>query len=389
MTDPASLTTETIRILRDLVAFETVSRTSNLTLIEYIETHLSKLHIPTTRVLSDDGARANLLARIGPERPGGIVLSGHTDVVPVEGQHWSTPPYALTEKGGLLYGRGSSDMKGFCAAMLAFAPVFVRADLKVPVYLSFTYDEEIGCLGAPRLVEYIAKQKLAPALAIIGEPTGMQVVTAHKGVHSFETVVTGVEAHSSEPARGVNAVHAAAKLVAFLSTMADEQMAKGLQDARFDPPHSTVHVGVLEGGTARNIIPAHARFLWEIRPLPGDDADAMSARFEAYAATMRQEMQARFPQSDIRTTPLSRMHGVQLPSPELHSELPLYCAQANAIHAVSFGTEAGVFADHHIPVVVCGPGHIAQAHKPDEFIAIEQLEKCVRFLLRLRERLTA
>lgn len=380
-----NLTSAAVSLLKDLVAFDTVSRTSNLKLIAYVEQYLQGFGIPSQRVLNADGTQANLIARIGPDKPGGIILSGHTDVVPTVGQSWDTPPYTLTESLGRLYGRGSTDMKGFLACALAFAPEFARARLAAPIYFAFSYDEEVGCLGAPSLVDHIVATSPLPKLAIIGEPTNMQVVTSHKGVYSYETIVTGKEAHSSQVERGINAVQIAAKLVAFLADMATELAAMGKRDPRFDPGYTTVHVGVIEGGTARNIIPKTCRFLWEIRPLPGYDAEPLLRRFENYIA----ELTKASPGAEINTTMLSRMLGMQLKPVQDEEQFMLALAQANATYAVAFGTEAGVFQERGIPAVVCGPGDISQAHRPNEYIDITQIEKCLAFLDRLKQQLSA
>lgn len=368
--------------LRALVAFDTVSRHSNLALIDYAESCLAQFGVPCTRLTNPEGTKANLIARIGPEAEGGIVLSGHSDVVPVDGQAWETDPFTLTERAGKWYGRGAADMKAWLAAMLAMLPEFTAPKLTRPLYFAFTYDEEVGCLSAPELVKHIVQHLPRPALAIIGEPTGMEVVTAHKGVFSFETVVSGHEAHSSQPMRGVNAVHIACKLVHFLTELAQEYAQSGLQNPRFDPPWSTIHVGVISGGTARNIIPKECRFVWEVRPLPGERAEAVRERFDAFCETLLPAMRAVSPQAGINTAMRSHMHGMQLDAAEMEQRV-LACAQTNTTRAVSFGTEAGVFQEHGIPVVVCGPGSIDQAHQPNEFIETAQLEKCVDFMRRL------
>jgi acetylornithine deacetylase len=384
----AGLTRSSISLLKELVAFDTVSRHSNLALIEYIEAYLARYGVPHERIPNAHGDKSNLLARIGPEAPGGIIFSGHSDVVPVDGQQWTSPPFVLTEREGKLYGRGAADMKGFVAIMLAFVQELTRRELSAPVYLAISYDEEVGCLGAPDLVRRISERADKPRLCVIGEPTGMQVVTSHKGVYSFETVVTGHEAHSSQPHLGVNAVHIGCELVRFLCDLAEEYRVRGISSDRFEPPHSTIHVGVIEGGTARNIIPKRCRFVWEVRPIPGDRAENVVQRFEAFCEKKTKEMQSRFPGTGIVTTMMSRMQGMQLsvgPEEEAHI---LSCARVNATYAVSFGTEAGVFQEHGIPVVVCGPGYIDQAHQPDEFVELAQMEKCVRFLLRLLDTIT-
>lgn len=391
----SALRNSALSLLSELIAFDTVSAHSNLALIERLEEYLRGLGIDSERVPNAEGTKASLIARIGPDVPGGVVLSGHTDVVPVAGQQWSTPPFTLSERGGRLYGRGTADMKGFIAACLAMAPHFLEQPLARPVYFAFSYDEEIGCLGAPDLVARLVKTARTPALAIVGEPTRMQVVTAHKGVYSFETTVTGSEAHSSLPAQGINAVQIGARLVSFLAAESERMVAQGMHDARFDPPQSTVHVGVMEGGTARNIIPKHCRFLWEIRPLPGDaGVEEILLRFEEACEAERERIREAFPgavESLIHTTPLSRMEGMRfdhMPH-ETHDALSLVFAAANtnATHAVSFGTEAGIFHAAGIPVVVCGPGNIAQAHQPDEYLETSELDACLVFLARVAKEL--
>jgi acetylornithine deacetylase len=369
-----------IGLLTRLVAFDSVSRHSNLPLIAFIEDYLTQLQIPCMRAPSPDGSKSNLLARIGPDVAGGTVFSGHTDVVPVDGQQWLSDPFTVQERDGKLYGRGTADMKGFLAVCLALVPEFKAMPLKKPIWLAFSYDEEVGCLGAPHLLNYIDAHIPKPALAIIGEPTLMQVVTAHKGVLSFETTVHGLEAHSSQPQLGVNAVHIACELVNWLSKLAQQMAQSGKRDARFTPQHSTVHVGIIHGGTARNIIAKECVFQWEIRPLPGEDTDALVAQFEAQCDVLRRSM----PGGGIEMRPMSRMLAVTLPeSAHASCQKTMRCAQTNTEHAVSFGTEAGVFNDHGIPAIICGPGNIAQAHKPDEFIERSEIGKCIAFLLRM------
>ncbi|MBY0406784.1 MAG: acetylornithine deacetylase [Rickettsiales bacterium] len=379
-----NLTDAAISILADLVGFNSVSALSNLPVIEYIETYLERHGVPCTRVPSPDGKKSNLLARIGPAAPGGIVLSGHTDVVPVEGQPWVTDPFTLTRKGEMLFGRGTSDMKSFIAVCLALVEQLKDAATKKPFWLAFSYDEEVGCLGVPYLLEYMVSNTPMPAYAIIGEPTMMQVVTAHKGVVSFETTVTGLEWHSSQPHLGVNAVHVACELVNLLAQMAREQTNGPTRDERFNPPHSTVHVGLMHGGTARNIIPRECVFQWEIRPLPGFAYKPLIERFHARAAELEVEMKKVHPGAGIHTRPISHMSGVTLPATAQSAcAHVMHAARTNAELAVSFGTEAGVFNERGIPAIICGPGDIQQAHKPNEFIEVAQIGACVDFLLRL------
>lgn len=381
-----ALVSESIALLESLVGFDSVSRNSNLPVIAFIESYLKQHHIYCTRVPSPDGEKSNLLARIGPEAPGGIILSGHTDVVPVDGQPWDSDPFTLLQRGDKLFGRGTSDMKSFIAICLAMAPELAKLKLVKPFWFAFSYDEEVGCLGAPYLLDYIVKNLPRPSFAVIGEPTNMEVVTAHKGVISFETIVTGLEWHSSQPHLGVNAVHMACELIHFLHGVAKEMPSEGMRDERFNPPHSTVHVGVVHGGTARNIIPRECIFQWEIRPLPGDDYEVIIARFKKRSDELMKEMQKICPQASIVTQPRSHMSGVTLPADARTScQMVMRCAQTNHEHAVSFGTEAGIFNDHGVPAIICGPGSIEQAHKPNEFIELAQIRSCVEFMLRLTE----
>jgi acetylornithine deacetylase len=371
-----------VALLEQLVAFDSISHRSNLPLLTFIEAELARAGIASQRIASPCGQKANLLARIGPQAPGGLVLSGHTDVVPVEGQPWDTDPFHLTEKDGLLYGRGTCDMKGFLACCLALAPQWAQSARQKPIYLAFSYDEEIGCLGVPSMARELAAQQ--PAFALIGEPTLMQVVTAHKGVLSFETMVYGLEAHSSQPQLGVNAVHYGARLVQFLVELGAEIRHSGLRDERFTPPYSTLHVGVMQGGTARNIIPRECYIHWEIRPLPGEDHAGIISRIEAFCHALEAEMQATFAEASIISTPMSRMLGVTLPAHATAQAASVKrAAGTNRELAVSFGTEAGVFNACGIPSIICGPGSIEQAHKPNEFIDKHQLELCLAFLAQL------
>jgi acetylornithine deacetylase len=280
-------------------------------------------------------------------------------------------------------------MKSFIAICLALTPEFLKLKLKKPFWLAFSYDEEVGCLGAPHLLYYIEKHIPKPAFAIIGEPTMMQVVTAHKGVFSFETTVHGLEAHSSQPHLGVNAVYIACELVNVLSVMATGRAESGKRDKRFNPPYSTVHVGTIQGGTARNIIPRQCSFQWEIRPLPGDNADMLVKRFDKHCRQLRKKIKAVSAEADIVTRPMSHMAGVTLPaSAHFACQMVMRCARTNQEHAVSFGTEAGIFNEHGVPAIVCGPGSIDQAHKPNEFIELKQIKQGVEFMLRLGEEIS-
>jgi acetylornithine deacetylase len=380
----APLTANAIGILRQLVAFDSVSCNSNLPVIDFIERMLKPLGFACMRVPSHDGVKCNFLARIGPDVAGGIVLSGHTDVVPTAGQQWDSDPFALREDAGKLYGRGTADMKAFIAACLALAPEFSKMKMEKPIYFAFSYDEEVGCIGVPHLLRYMQDHIAAPAFALIGEPTLMQVVTAHKGVLSFETTVYGLEAHSSQPHLGVNSLHIGCELVHFLTKLGAQIAQSGARDERFEPPCSTLHVGIIRSGTARNIIAKECFINWEIRPIPGDDPDKLIAQFDDYCREWIAKMQRTDASATIVTKPMSRMLAVTLPpDADTIRQRVMRAANTNAQHAVSFATEAGVFNEFGIPAIVCGPGSIDQAHKPNEFIDIAQIGECVEFLQRL------
>ncbi|MSP41964.1 MAG: acetylornithine deacetylase [Alphaproteobacteria bacterium] len=375
----------TRNMLERLVAFDTTSRESNLALIEYVRDYLDGHGVASTLIHNDARTKANLYATIGPrDAPGGIVLSGHTDVVPVDGQDWRSPPFEMREEGGRLYGRGTADMKGFIASALSLTPEFVAGIGRTPLHLAFSYDEEIGCLGVHSMVRHIAAHLPAPKAVIVGEPTMMRVVNSHKGIRTFTTEIIGVEAHSSTPHLGVNAIDAAVQLINFLHAMRTEMQHQGDASGRFDPPYTSIHVGTIEGGTALNIIPRRCRFQWEIRPLPDQDPDALAARFTAYAMqTVLPGLRAISPQANIiirqraDVPPLAPREGS--PAEALVTAL----RGSNILHAVSYTTEAGIFQDAGIPAVVCGPGDIEQAHKPDEFVAVAELNACDGFLRQL------
>ncbi len=376
-----------IELLRRLVAFDTTSRNSNLALIDFVAGYLKGHGVESTRVHDDDGGKANLFATLGPARAGGVVLSGHTDVVPVDGQPWDTDPFTLVERDGRLYGRGAADMKAFIAVALALVPEFLEGGLAAPVHLAFSYDEEVGCLGAGRLIAAMDEAGLAPEIAIVGEPTGMRVVNAHKGIHAFTTTVTGHEAHSASTHIGVNAVMIAAELISFLGGLAEEMKRRADPDNGFVPPYTTVHVGVIEGGTALNIVPRRCRFHWEYRPVPGADPDEIIDRFEAFAATLEPGMRAVAAAAGIRTERGALVVGLDTEDGSAAERLAMALTGDNRAAKVSFGAEGGLFQKAGLSVVVCGPGHIAQAHKPNEFIDIEQIDSCVAFMRRLIDRL--
>ncbi len=372
--------------LARLVAFPTISRDSNLPLVDFVADRLAGLGVTSTRVPDATGTKAALIARIGPEAPGGVVLSGHTDVVPVAGQDWTSDPFALTERDGRLYGRGTCDMKGFIACGLALVPEMLAAKLARPIYLALSYDEEIGCLGAPAMIERLLVDQPRPEAVIVGEPSMMRVVTGHKGSWGLQVQVRGHEVHSSRIHTGVSAVMTAARLVTWMDdAMAANAAAAAPSD--FDPPYTTLHVGVIEGGTASNIAARDCAFTGEIRILPGETIAGWQARLRAEAA--RLEAAARAIHPDARITVATRMEmAAFVPEPDGAAErLARALTGDNASHVVSYQTEAGQFQERGLSTVICGPGSIDQAHQPDEFISIEQLDAGTAFIRRLIARL--
>ncbi len=378
----------TIAILADLVAFTTVSSESNLDIIAYLGAALEEAGARLWTEPDATGEKANLFATIGPDRPGGVVLSGHTDVVPVADQEWSSDPFEIVERGGKLYGRGTCDMKGFVAACVAMAPVFARVPLQVPVHFAFTYDEEIGCFGAQALVQSLAARGLRPAAAIIGEPSLMQPVDGHKGCFEYTTWVRGLEGHGSAPDRGVNAVEYAARIVAEMGQLRRALKERAPADCPFDPPHTTINPGVLTGGSVHNIIPGTARIDWEMRPVAASDAAFVKqALARLIDEALLPEMRAIHPAASIRTETVAEVAGLERCAENPARDLVMALTGANAAGLVPFGTEAGLFQSIGIASVICGPGDIAQAHKPDEFIERAQLAQCLTMLDRLSQRL--
>ncbi len=370
--------------LARLVGFDTTSATTNLPLIEDVAGHLDDLGASVRLIHDDSGAKANLFATIGPEREGGIVLSGHSDVVPVTGQPWDTDPFVMTERDGRLYGRGTTDMKGFIACALALAPEMAALELSTPIHIALSYDEEVGCVGVRPMIEAIGRALPRPRLAIVGEPTGMRVANAHKGISQQTTVVTGRDGHSSRPGSGVNAVAYAAEIIGFLNRLAAEYGARAAGATRFDPPGTTFNVGVISGGTAVNIIARQCTIRWEFRPTPEVDPGEILARLEDFVGSeILPRMRAVDAAAGVATT-------VDIAAPTLEpvagspaEELALGLTGANEAVAVSYVCEAGLFSAAGIPAVVCGPGSVAEAHQPNEFVALDQLEACGGFLRRL------
>jgi len=370
-------------MLAKLVAFDTTSRHSNLPLIAFVESYLDQHSVCHLRVDYEHGQKTNLYATIGPDVEGGIVLSGHTDVVPVDGQTWASDPFTLTQRGGRLYGRGTCDMKGFIAVALALVPRFKSMKLKTPIHLALSCDEEVGCKGVRPLVAHMRDHLKKPCAVFVGEPTDMKVVNGHKSAITFSTEVKGHEAHSSLTHQGVNAIMVAGDVISEISALRQELIAAGDPSGRFDPPYSTIHVGVISGGTAKNIIPRRCDFQWETRLLPGADANFVPGRMEALRLKLEPEMKAVSQDVGISTQSINEVPGL-MPEPQSVAEqMALYAAGANSTHAVSYCTEAGLFQQIGIPTVICGPGNIEQAHKPDEFVEISQLVACEKYMLKL------
>ncbi len=376
-------------MIERLVAFDTTSRDSNLHLISFVEDYVRAYGLAPRRIPNAEGTKANLLISLGPNESGGIILSGHTDVVPVDGQPWDTDPFKVVEKDGKLYGRGTSDMKSFSAVILALLPEFQKRRLKTPIHIALSYDEEVGCLGVRPMIAEIVKSVPTPKLAIIGEPTDMKVVNAHKGIRSFRTTVTGREAHSSQTDKGVNAVMVAAELIMYLDRLAEEMRKIGDPSGRFDPPYTSVQASVIEGGTALNILARHCSFLWEFRYLPGTSRDHIYERFVAHTQqNVLPRLRRIAPEADIVTTVRSHVPALVAADGCPAETLAKQLTGRNHAEAVAYGTEAGLFQEADIPSVICGPGNIQQAHKPNEFIELSQVDACVAFIRRLIDHAT-
>lgn len=386
MTSPARAR----EILADLVAFPTVSSNSNLELIAYAADLLTDAGAQIVVSRDETGSKANLFATLGPDRDGGIVLSGHTDVVPVEGQDWTSDPFALVERDGLLFARGACDMKGFVACCLAMAPAFARSDLARPLHFAFTYDEEVGCFGARALMNEIAAAGIRPSVAIIGEPTEMRIIEGHKGCYEYTTEFIGLPGHGSRPEAGVNAIEYAVRYVSRLLELGELLKRRAPEASRFEPPWSTLQVGRIKGGAARNIIAGHCSVEWEMRPVQPADAAFVKGDIETYVGTvLRPAMQAVSPAADIVTRTIGEVEGLQVVAESEARDIAFELTGERSAEVVSFGTEAGLFQAAGMSVVICGPGSIAQAHKPDEFVALPQLSACTDMLDALRSRLAA
>lgn len=379
---------ETRSLLGDLISFETVSDQSNLGLISFLADRLDSAGARVEIQQTADGQKANLFATLGPDAPGGIVLSGHSDVVPVTDQLWTSDPFHMWERDGRLYGRGSCDMKGFIAAAVAMAPEFAAAPLARPIHYAFTHDEEVGCLGAKALADWLTARGVAPSVAIIGEPTGMQIVEGHKGCCEYSTYFTGLAGHSSTPGLGVNAVEFAVRYVSRLIEISEELKLRAPEGSRFDPPWTTVSTGALNGGQAHNVIPSTARVDWEFRPVQTSDYDYVRTEIDRYAEeVLLPAMRLVSPAAAIATEVIGEVAGLEPATVNEARDILMELTGRNSADVVAFGTEAGIFSALGMSVVVCGPGSIDQAHKPDEFVSLQQLGMCLSMLERLCRKL--
>lgn len=379
-------------LLDRLVGFPTISRDSNLDLIDFVAEYLDDFGISSTRVPNADGTKAALYAHIGPDIDGGVVLSGHTDVVPVDGQEWDTDPFVVTERQGKLYGRGTCDMKGFDALALSAVPLALERGIKRPLQLALSYDEEVGCTGAPPMIDHMVSMGMPRAdTVLVGEPSMMKIVTGHKGGIGYKMHFRGFEVHSSLAPQGVSAIMMAAKLINWANEVNAENAAKepGPLAAEFDPPYTTLHVGQISGGTAHNITAKDCHFGFDFRIVPGEDIRAWQDRFHAKLAEIAAEMKAVRPEAGINAEQYFRVPGLRPEENGIAEQLIRQITGDNASGVVSYGTEAGQFQERGYSAVICGPGDIAQAHQPNEFISVDQFQKGEAFIARLVDTLAA
>lgn len=381
---------QTRAILDRLMSFDTVSSKPNMALMAHVRDLLAGAGIEAVLIPDAAGTKANLFATVGPEGQGGVMLSGHTDVVPVEGQAWTRPPFALTEEDGRLYGRGAADMKGFCAVAIATMLQAATRPLQTPLYLALSYDEEIGCMGVRSLIDMLAAAPVKPRFCIVGEPTSMQVATGHKGKVALRATCTGREGHSALAPLALNALHLAADFVQAVRALQADVAAHGLSDGDYDVPYSTIHIGKLNGGVQVNIVPNQAVIDFEIRSVAGEDVEGLIARLRDGAEAIVAPLRATFPEADIRIERLWDYPGLGTPSDAAVVNFVKGLTGANGTMKVAFGTEGGLFdARLGIPTVICGPGSMAQGHKPDEFVTVEQMARCEAMMSALLGRLEA
>jgi acetylornithine deacetylase len=384
-----ALTERSVEILRDLIAIPTISTDSNLAMIDYLAGRLGALGARVIITRDETGQKANVFATLGPDVKGGVLLSGHSDVVPVADQDWTTDPFALAEADGLLYGRGTCDMKGFIAAAMALAESVDPAALKRPLHFAFTHDEETGCLGAGHLVKDLEARGIVPDIAIIGEPTEMKIIEGHKGCYEYTTRFTGLEGHGSAPDLGVNAAEYAVRYVSRLMALREGLVARTPKGSRFEPPYTTINIGRISGGVAHNVIVGKAEVDWEMRPVQVSDADFVKSEIGRYCEEeLLPAMRRVHPAASISTTAIGEVAGLEPMEHNAARELVAELTGANSAETVPFGTEAGLFQALGSHVVVCGPGSIRQAHKPDEYLSREQLTLCCDMLVKLGERLS-
>jgi acetylornithine deacetylase len=384
MAPPVS--SQSLDMIRRLIGFDTTSRNSNLELIHYVQAYLEGHGIASTLVHDETGKKANLYATLGPQDRPGIALSGHTDVVPIDGQEWGSDPWNVIEKDGRLFGRGTCDMKGFIGIALAMVPQFLKRDLKTPIHLVLSHDEEVGCVGVRRLIHMLKDMPVKPRAIIIGEPTQMKVVIAHKGKLSVRCHARGFEAHSSLAPTAVNAIEFAAEVIVFLKKMGERFAAEGPFDAEYDVPHTTVHTGIVRGGTALNIVPKDCSFDFEFRYLPHLDPAKLLREVQDFAENeVAPRMRARIADTGFRWEDISAFPGLDMREDTEIVALAKALSGANSTTKIAFGTEAGLFQKADFPAIVCGPGSIEQAHKPNEFVALEQLALCEQFMHRLAD----
>lgn len=381
---------DTRSILERLVSFDTVSSRPNIALMEWARDLLAGAGIEAVLIPDATGGKANLYATVGPRDRGGVMLSGHTDVVPVEGQDWTVPPFALTARNGRLYGRGTTDMKGFCAAALSAMIAASGRELKTPLHLALSHDEEVGCIGVRSLIDLLDGAPQRPAMCIVGEPTNMAVATGHKGKVALRATCTGREGHSALAPMALNALHLAADFIGAIRAEQAEVAASGPRDGDYDVPYTTIHAGVMRGGVQVNIVPNQAVIDFEIRSLAGDDPEALIARLRDRAAAIVAPHAATFPEAAIRVERLWDYPGLGTPSDAAVVNFVKGLTGANGTIKVAFGTEGGLFSGRlGIPTVICGPGSMAQGHKPDEYVSEEQLGRCEAMLAALLDRLEA
>lgn len=381
---------DTLLLMRSLIGFPTVSQDSNLDMIAYLATRLEASGARVDIMHDTSGNKANLFATMGPEGDGGIVLSGHSDVVPVADQVWATDPFLLHEEDGRLYGRGACDMKGFIAATIAMAPTFAQRVGSRPLHFSFTYDEETGCVGARALAQVLTARGLKPSVALIGEPTMMRVIEGHKGCCEYSTQFTGLAGHGSDPDRGVNAVEYAARFVARLLELKDTLRGRAPAQSRFDPPWTTINTGALIGGVAHNVIPSTAQVDWEMRPVQQSDFALVKEDLRHYCTDiLLPAMRAVYPDANIRTETIGEVEGLIPAEISEARDIMMELTGANSADVVPFGTEAGIFQSMGMSAILCGPGSIEQAHKADEFVTMDQMTQCLEMLDRLSLKLAA